>query len=172
MLFHQSSHQNLNVLHKSKANSFRFDEFLPPSPFQAPFLSFLSPSSPTNPFLLQKGEKCKIFSFFGRTAPSPAVSFRFAVSGCSGRFFEFFSFCLFPLRKVFFPYTDEKSGEVFMLSFFFRYYIQIQISILGNLLHLSNGELSFILNIEKFFHLPALPDTTGRNACRKERSRE
>lgn len=172
MLFHQSSHQNLNVLHKSKANSFRFDEFLPPSPFQAPFLSFLSPSSPTNPFLLQKGEKCKIFSFSEEPLPPPRFPSVLPFPAVPVDFSSFFLFVFFPLRKVFFPYTDEKSGEVFMLFFFFRYYIQIQISILGNLLHLSNGELSFILNIEKFFHLPALPDTTGRNACRKERSRE
>ncbi len=172
MLFHQSSHQNLNVLHKSKANFFRFAEFLPPSPLSGTLSVLSFPLFAHKSLSFTKGRKMQDFFFFGRIAPSPAFSFRFAVSGCSGRFFEFFLFVFFPLRKVFFPYTDKKSGEVFMLSFFFRYYIQIQISILGNLLHLSNGELSFILNIEKFFHLPALPDTTGRNACRKERSRE
>lgn len=172
MLFHQSSHQNLNVLHKSKANSFRFAEFLPPSPLSGTLSVLSFPSSPTNPFLLQKGEKCKIFSFLEEPLPPPRFPSVLPFPAVPVDFSRFFLFVFFPLRKVFFPYTDEKSGEVFMLSFFFRYYIQIQISILGNLLHLSNGEVSFILNIEKFFHLPALPDTTGRNACRKERSRE
>lgn len=172
MLFHQSSHQNLNVLHKSKANSFRFAEFLPPSPFQAPFLSFLSPSSPTNPFLLQKGENVRFFLFRkNRSLPRGFLPFcRFRLFRSIFRGFFFLSF--FPFARSSFLTPTKKSGEVFMLSFFFRYYIQIQISILGNLLHLSNSEVSFILNIENFFHLPALPDTTGRNACRKERSRE
>lgn len=40
-------------------------------------------------------------------------------------------------------------------------------SILGNLLHLSNGIFSFILNTENIFHVPALPGHNGQERLQK-----